>query len=103
MSYGEGRIYDSGIHLWFQPRVLRTECANNAPEAEVDPTRHKRRRNRQAHNLHQKPILTPLILPTHNASHIAQYLQKAARRKRKRKRMITPRTPFPGDDRSGDV
>lgn len=36
---------------------------------------HKRRRNSQANNLNQEPILLPLILPTHDTSRIPNNLQ----------------------------
>lgn len=87
--------YNSGIPFWRDARVLCSECTNDAAQAEIDASRHKCRCDCQADNLHQKPVLTPLVLPTHDPAYISQHLKKGPRCHRKRECMITPSAPLP--------
>ncbi len=63
--------YNPSVHLWADATVLGPERVNDSPQAEIDTTGHKSRRDSQAHNLHQETCLAPLVLPALDSPNVA--------------------------------
>lgn len=54
-----------------QPRMFLAVHNDNPSQTQINPRRKESRRDSQTNKLHNKPILSPLILPAHYSSSIS--------------------------------
>lgn len=81
----------SSIRLGLNPRILRPERVHDAPQAQIQPRGHERRRDRQADNLDQEAILRPLVVVAHEAARVADDLENRAGQHGHAERQRAPR------------
>lgn len=87
--------YNTRVELGRDPRVLRAERKHDPPDTQIDARSQERRGDSQAADLHQEPVLGPLVLPAHDAPGVPYDLAEEAERHGDGEGTAAPR---PGED-----